>query len=94
MSESTDPTRQQSKLDDALLQINERFENLVMTISHLENRLGVVMNKNEQPVKDSSEDSSTKPTGDSDLVVKLYSHSSNLKKQTEHLQYLLDKLDI
>ena len=39
-----DPDREQSKMDDALIELEERFEALGTIVHHMENRLGFVMN--------------------------------------------------
>lgn len=87
--------RKQSKIDDALEHFSERLASLGQIISILENRLGSVTNNKPRPdesvvMKPSEE----KPTGDSSLLVEMYTFGLDLRRNEDRIRNLLERLDI
>ena len=88
-------TTTQSKVDDAFQVIYDRLETLGSTTSHLQDRLLIVSNNYPRPSDESPMMTKDEgPTGDSELLNRLYKISEDLTKQTTRINETINRFDI
>lgn len=84
----------QSSIEKALTQINEEVEGLGEFITTFENRLRSVINEHLHATSEEGMKDSADTTGDSSLLLQLYSISADVRYNKSRLISLMDKLDI
>lgn len=88
------PDRLQSKVDDALVQLNEDVQALENAVDNLQQGLHFVMNDYPRPSSDEEMKSPDSPDGDSSLLVRLHGLSDHLREQKNRINALMQRLDI
>lgn len=84
----------QSSVEKALTQINEEVEGLGDFITSFENRLRSVVNEHLHATTDETVTTAADTTGDSSLLLQLYSIGADIRYNKSRLISLMDKLDI
>ncbi len=84
----------QSSVEKALTQINEEVEGLGEFITTFENRLRSVINEHLHATSDETMKDPVDTTGDSSLLLQLYSIIADVRYNKSRLITLMDKLDI
>jgi hypothetical protein len=100
MRDAGEPTRgqddrQQSKTEDAFQAISDRMETLGIAVMNLEDRLLLVLNnyprESDNVPKEAKDEG---PTGESELLNRLYRIREDVARQTTRVNAIMQRLDI